>query len=81
MKWKKQKAKGIQGYEIQYSTDKNFKEDATKTVSINKVKTTSKTIKRLKPKTNYYVRIRTFTKKKGEKVYSKWSKTKNVKVK
>ena len=79
--WKKQTAKGIKGYEIQYSTDKSFKEDATKSVSINKIKTTSKTIKKLKPKTKYYVRIRTFAKKNGEKVYSKWSKAKNVKVK
>ncbi|WP_026671072.1 fibronectin type III domain-containing protein [Butyrivibrio sp. AE3006] len=79
--WNKVTAKGIKGYEIQYSTNKSFKEDATKTVSINKTKTTSKTIKKLKSKTKYYVRIRTFTKKNGEKVYSKWSKTKNVKVK
>jgi hypothetical protein len=79
--WKKQTKGGIKGYEIQYSIDKKFKKDATKTISINKAKTTTKTIKKLKSKTKYYIRIRTFTKKKGEKVYSKWSKTKNVKVK
>ena len=79
--WKKQTAKGIKGYEIQYSTDKGFKEDATKTVSINKTKTTSKTIKKLKSKTKYYVKIRTFSKKNGVKVYSKWSKYKTVKTK
>ncbi len=80
LKWKKQTQKGIKGYEIQYATDKKFTKN-TKTVSINKAKTTSKTIKKLKSGKKYYVRIRTFTKKNGEKVYSKWSKTKSVKLK
>ncbi len=78
--WKKQTAKGIKGYEIQYSTDKKFKKDV-KTVTVNKAKTTSKTIKKLTPKKKYYVRIRTFKKSGKEKIYSKWSKSKNVKVK
>ena len=78
--WKKQAAGGIKGYELQYSTDKNFKTNV-KSVSINKTKTTSKTIKKLKSKTKYYVRIRTYKKSGGEKVYSNWSKSKNVKVK
>ncbi len=78
--WKKQTAKGIKGYEIQYSTDKKFTKDV-KTVTVNKAKTTSKTIKKLTPKKKYYVRIRTFKKSGKEKIYSKWSKSKNVKVK
>ncbi|WP_026495669.1 BspA family leucine-rich repeat surface protein [Butyrivibrio sp. WCD3002] len=77
--WKKA-AKGIAGYEMQYSTDKNFKNDV-KTVTISKTKTTSKTIKKLKSKKKYYIRIRTYKKSGAEKVYSKWSKTKSVKVK
>ncbi|WP_026494668.1 Ig-like domain-containing protein [Butyrivibrio sp. WCD3002] len=81
LSWKKQTAKGIKGYEIQYSTDKGFKKDVTNTVTIKKAKTTKTTIKKLKSKTKYYVRIRTFSKKNGEKVYSKWSKIKSVKVK
>jgi uncharacterized protein YjdB len=81
LSWKKVTAKGIKGYEIEYSTDKNFKKDATKKVIIKKVKTAKTTIKKLKTKTKYYVRIRTFSKKNGQKVYSKWSKVKNVKVK
>lgn len=80
LSWKKQNAKGIKGYEIQYSMDKSFKKNV-KTVTINKTKTTSKTIKKLTSKKKYYVRIRTFRKKGAEKLYSKWSKTKNVKVK
>ena len=79
--WKKQAAKGIKGYEIQYSTDRSFKKDSSKKLTIKKVKTTKTTIKKLKPKTRYYVRIRTFSKKNGEKVYSNWSKSKNIKVK
>ncbi len=79
--WKKVTAKGIKGYEIQYSTDKSFNSETTKKVTIKKTKTTKTTIKKLKPKTKYYVRIRTFSKKNGENVYSKWSKVKSVKVK
>ncbi|MCR5701063.1 MAG: InlB B-repeat-containing protein [Lachnospiraceae bacterium] len=79
--WKKQTKGGIKGYEIQYSTDKKFKKDATKAVTIDKARTTSKTIKKLKSKTKYFVRIRTFTKKNGKKIYSKWSKTKSVRIK
>ncbi|WP_035794332.1 InlB B-repeat-containing protein [Butyrivibrio sp. WCD3002] len=78
--WKKLTAKDIKGYEIQYSTDKAFKKDV-KTVNIGKTKTTSKTIKKLTSKKKYYVRIRTYKKSGGEKIYSKWSKSKSVKVK
>jgi hypothetical protein len=81
LNWKKVTAKGIKGYEIQYSTDKNFNKDVTKTVTIKKVKTTKTKIKKLKSKTKYYVRIRTYSVKNGEKVYSKWSTKKSVKVK
>ncbi|WP_026495599.1 fibronectin type III domain-containing protein [Butyrivibrio sp. WCD3002] len=79
--WKKVTAKGIKGYEIQYSTDKAFSKDKTKKVTIKNVKTTKTKIKKLKSKTKYYIRIRTFSNKNGEKVYSNWSKAKNVKVK
>ena len=78
--WKKLTAKDIKGYEIQYSTDKAFKKDV-KTVNIGKTKRTSKTIKKLTSKKKYYVRIRTYKKSGGEKIYSKWSKSKSVKVK
>ena len=77
--WKKQ-TKDINGYVIQYSTDKSFASDV-KTVNINKSKTNSKTIKKLKAKTKYYFRIRTFKTSGSEKVYSKWSKVKNIKIK
>ena len=78
--WKKQTAKGIKGYEIQYSTDRRF-EKRVKTIRINKTGITSKKIKKLKAGRKYYVRIRTFKKTKAGKVYSRWSKVKSVKVK
>lgn len=77
--WKKQ-TKQTTGYQIQYSTDKNFKK-GNKTVTIKKNKTTSITIKKLKSKKKYYVRIRTYKTVGKTKYYSAWSKSKNVKVK
>ena len=78
------KVKGVKGYEIQLATDKKFKKNLKK-VTIKKQKTTKTTVKKLKAKTKYYVRIRTYkTKKikgKNTKVYSSWSKTKTVKTK
>ncbi len=76
VKWKKQ-ATQTTGYQIQYSTSKNFKTGA-KTVTISKKKTTSKTVKKLKGKKKYYVRIRTYKTVNGNKIYSSWSKAKQV---
>lgn len=82
VKWKKQ-TKQISGYEIQYSTDKKFKKNTRSAVSASK--TSSKTITKLKPKKNYYVRIRSYktvkVKGKNTKIYSSWSKGKSAKVK
>jgi len=77
-KWKKQ-AKQTDGYEVQYSLKKNFKK--AKTAEVKKNKTTKVTVKKLKAKKNYYVRIRTFKTVKGTKIYSEWSGSKTVKVK
>lgn len=54
------------GYQTQYSTDKNFKKSC-KTLSIPNNKNTSATISNLKAKTNYYVRVRTYTTRSGKK--------------
>lgn len=66
------------GYQIQYSTKKNF--SVKKTVTIKNNKITSKVVKGLKSKTKYYVRVRTFKTVKGKKYYSDWSKVKTVKT-
>ena len=77
--WKAQKTQTT-GYEVQYSTNKNFK-SGNKTVNIKKNKTTSETVKKLKAKKKYYVRIRTYKKVNGKTYYSSWSKAKAVKTK
>ena len=64
------------GYEIQYSTSSKFK--SAKTVKISKNKTVSKTVKKLKSKKTYYVRVRVT---KGSSYKSNWSSAKKVKVK
>ena len=76
--WKK--VKGIKGYQIQYSTNKKFKK-GNKTITVKSAKSTSATIKKLKSKKKYYVRMRTYKIVNGKKVYSAWSKAKSVKVK
>ena len=64
------KVAGAAGYEVQYSTSKKF------------TKKTSYTVKSLKDKTTYYVRVRAYKlDKNGKKVYSKWTSTTKVKTK
>lgn len=77
--WKKQK-KNVSGYQIQYSTSKNF-DKAVKTKTVKGAKKTSLTISKLKAKKTYYVRIRTYKTIKGKKYCSAWSKAKKVKTK
>ena len=81
--WKKQTTKTT-GYQIQYSTNKNFAKD-NKTITIKNNKTTAKTIKNLKSKKTYYVHVRTYktvtVNKKTKKIYSSWSAKKSVKTK
>ena len=74
------KTKGVKGYEIQLATDKKFKKNK-KTATVKKQKTTKTTVKKLKAKKKYYVRIRTYKTVNGKKVYSSWSKVKSVKTK
>ena len=64
------------GYVIQYGTDKTFKDKAhTYTIKIQDPASSVATIKDLKPKTDYFIRIRTF-KDVGERTFSsKWAKT------
>ena len=73
------KADSVSGYQIQYSTDKSYKNK--KTVSFSNPKTAKKTIKNLKAKKKYYVRIRAYKKVSKKTYYSSWSKSKSVKTK
>ncbi len=70
---------GVSGYQLQYSLKKNMKSAKKKTVRGKKKNAV--TIKKLKSKKTYYVRIRTYKTIKGKKVFSKWSKIKKVKTK
>ena len=77
VKWKK--ASGAAGYEVQYSTAKDFSKSVkTKGVSAGK---TSVTLSKLKSKKDCYVRICSYKTVGGMKVYSNYSKVKKVKVK
>ena len=69
--WKKQTTQTT-GYQIQYALNSKFTK-SKKTITVSNNKTTSKTIKSLKKKTKYYVRIRTYKVVSGKKYYSSWS--------
>lgn len=75
--WKKQSTQTT-GYQIRYSTTKEFKKYTTKTVS--STKTTSRTFKSLKGK-KYYVKVRTYKTVDGKKYYSSWSSVKSTSIK
>ncbi len=84
LQWKKQKTQ-VTGYEIAFSTSKKFTKKTTKSVTIDKNKTVSRTFSDLKPKKKYYVRIRTYQKAEvngtTKKICSDWSKVKAVTTK
>ena len=75
----KKQSSQTSGYQIQYSTSKKF--TSANTTTITSYKTTSKTIKSLKAKKTYYVRVRTYKTVNGTKYYSGWSAVKNKKTK
>lgn len=78
--WKKD-AKAA-GYKVIYSTDKKFKnKKVTKTVTIKKNKTVSKTIKKLKKGKKYYVKVCSYAKIGKKEVLGSYSKVKSVKIK
>lgn len=75
LSWKKQT--GVT-YQIQVSTKKSFKKSKTKTYTSSKNKFT---VKKLKKKKVYYVRVRTVKIVDGIEVYGKWSAVKRKKTK
>ncbi len=76
LNWKK--VDGASGYQIQYSKYKNFRGKKSLWVgsTINK-----KTIRSLKSKKKYYVRVRAYTISNSQYIYGKYSKARKVKVK
>ena len=71
------KCSGISGYQLQCSTKKNM--SGAKIYTLNKNKK-SKTIKGLKKKKKYYLRIRTYKIISNRNYYSSWSKVKTKKT-
>lgn len=80
VKWTKKSKSLVDGYQIQYSTSSKFA-SGNKTVTVRSYKTGSKTVKKLKAKKTYYVRVRTFKKVSGTYYYAPWSASKAVKTK
>ncbi|MDO4555168.1 MAG: fibronectin type III domain-containing protein [Lachnospiraceae bacterium] len=76
IKWKKQGTQTT-GYEIQLATDKKFTKNVKK-VNVKKNKTTFITVKKLRSKKKYYVRIRTYKTANGKKYCSGWTIYKKV---
>ena len=70
----------IDGYQLQYSTDKNFK-SGVKTVNVTGSESASKTVSNLKSSKKYYVRIRGYKKINGSNQYSSWSSKKSATTK
>lgn len=68
------------GYEVSYSTDRKFKENAEKT-TVGKANTTSATIKKLKKGEKYYVRVRAYKKAGSGRIYGSYSAVKSLKIK
>lgn len=73
------KVGGASGYQVMWSTYKNFSKNY-KTKSV-KSKYLSKTVTAAQSKKTYYVRVRAYKTVNGKKVYSPWSNTKKVKTK
>lgn len=76
VKWKKNSK--VSGYQIQYATNSKF--TGAKIKKVSGASKTTLTIKGLKKKKTYYVRIRTYKTVSGTPYYSAWSSTKKVKI-
>ncbi len=79
--WTKKPAAQVTGYQIRYGTKKNLNLKGSKMVLVQKAKTNNKVIKNLKPKTKYWVQIRTYKTVNGVKYFSAWSAKKQIRTK
>lgn len=77
--WKKRKS--VTGYQIQYSVSRKFTKKTTKLKNVKGASKTKLTVKKLKARKKYYVRVRTYKIVKGTTHYSEWSKSKSVTTK
>lgn len=77
IRWKRQ-PRQTAGYQVQYSTSSKFTKGATVLKTVKKASTTKLTVKKLKPRKRYYVRVRTYQTVQGVTYASAWSKVKRV---
>ena len=75
--WKKDKK--VKGYQIVYSYKKNFTKGVKK-INVKKNKTTSATITKLSRGKKVYVKVRSYKKVNGKKVFGAFSKVRKVTV-
>ncbi len=80
VKWKKGKKAQVTGYQVMVATNSKFTKNK-KTATVKGYSKVSKKMTKLKAKTKYYVRVRTYKTVKGVKIYSDWSKAKTCKTK
>ncbi len=80
IKWER-KTEQADGYQIQYSTGKQFEKKKTVTKIVKNASTDSMGVKKLQLRKKYYVRVRTYKTVNGKKYYSVWSKIKSVVMK
>ncbi len=70
------KVSGAVGYQVAYATKESMKGQKTKFF-----KGTTVTLKGLKKKKTYYIRVRAYKVKDGKKVYGDWGNKKSIKIK
>ena len=78
--WTKRTAQ-VDGYEVWFSTNKNFTKTTTEKLTVTKAKTNFKLVKNLKSKKTYHVKVRTYKKANGVRYNSYWSAVKKIKTK
>ncbi len=71
----------VTGYDVVYSTSKDFTKKTTKTITVKNSKTKNKTIKKLTKGKKYYVKIRAYKTIGENTYYGAYSSVKSIKVK
>ena len=71
----------VDGYQVQYSTNKTFSKSKTKTAKVAGRTVTKRTVNSLTSGKTYYVRVRSYKTIDGKNYVSSWSNVKSVKVK
>ena len=77
VEWKKTPSQSS-AYQVQFCVNKNF--ETPKRVTVYSSTATERTIKGLKEKTEYFIRVRCYKTVSSKKYYSKWSESKSVKT-